>query len=209
MSKILSSTPHGDGVGRKQTLTTWRCEGHRHLMGAVKDPECEKEGYGEVQHRGPKSLTRCCYREAQLRKRFPQLSSDPRKPTLPYRAQGPKSSFHAAFARQSYPGEGRLPALPEEKASAPAKARPLGAAGGCPARCTAAARAGRAQRGAGTRKARRLRCEEASGREGGGAQRRRRGAGVAAAARGLKGGDAMLETLRERLLSVQQDFTSG
>ncbi|CAO2595908.1 Dtnbp1, partial [Lemmus lemmus] len=60
----------------------------------------------------------------------------------------------------------------------------------------------------GTRKARRLRCE-ASRREGGGARRRRRGAGVAAAARGLKGGDAMLETLRERLLSVQQDFTSG
>nr|XP_021506136.1 dysbindin [Meriones unguiculatus] len=31
----------------------------------------------------------------------------------------------------------------------------------------------------------------------------------AAATRGPKGGDAMLETLRERLLSVQQDFTSG
>lgn len=152
----------------------------------------------------------CCYREAQPPRRFPQRSSDLRKPTNPSTkgCRGLKSSFQEAVI--TLEKAGFPPCLQSGRARS---RRPRPSAPREPP-LSAALRLRRpgARRGAGTRKARRP--GRLRRRRRGEARADARGEGTPDGVRGRggarpEGGDAMLETLRERLLSVQQDFTSG
>lgn len=107
-------------------------------------------------------------------------------------------------ARLRLEARGRLLALSAETRSALPKARPSAQ------REPSLSAALRLRGPAGARRGR------GRGRRGGCGEKRERprGAGAPDGVRGRggarpEGGDAMLETLRERLLSVQQDFTSG
>lgn len=123
-----------------------------------------------------KSLTRCCFGEAQLPKAFPQLSYDPQKASpslpgagteiiLPRRICAAELSTEKARLRlqtSEHPA-GFPPSLPRGRAPRRRPAPPS-AAGLSAARCTAAARAGGARRGRG--RGRRGRCGVCEARAG-------------------------------------------